>query len=751
MLSLRADHLADLAPFPGMARVLEDGLLLLVPMGEAELRRAIEAPALRVGLRLEPGLVDLLVRDVQGEPAALPLLSHVLRETWQRREGPTLTVAAYQGTGGVRHAVAQSAETLYEGMDEAQRVRLRGLLLRLVVPSEDGDPVRVRVARDKVAADDHYARLVEELVAARLLTVDGDSVEIAHEALFREWPRLRGWLDDDVDGQRLFRHLTGAADAWDSLGRPDSELYRGARLTRALEWRDHHAPVLVETEQAFLDASLALNQTDERRAEAQAAHERGVNRRLRGALGAVAVLLALAMVAGVAALGAADRAQRHQEQAEAAARVAGARQAGAQALAIEAPATSLLLALASLQADDSAASRDNFGAVLMRQPSLLAVRETNISAAGISGWESLTDDDSLAASDDGAFVAASDPVAGVRLFDASTLRPQDFPDQTPTSAVRVSPDSSLLATAVLARTHEVAEGIRVDPEPVRLYDMPGATHAASQLGGWPKSGSVDDALAFSGDGRRIAAGIILWRGGDESPTGVLSVWDLGDRDTPVFTLRLPVVEGVALSPDGQSVYAVVRDSRRVREYDVDTGRLVHSSSPPLLSGTEAQAVEVSPDGSTLAVATPSQIVQLDTRTLREGGPALTGQCGDITGVDFAPEGRLLLCASMDGGVTVWDAATGVQRGRLAPGTGSSAARFGGDGGTIFTGTEQLMKWDLSGARGLYAKGASTAAEREQLTFALAAPDGRTVARQRLGRSVVRRRPHRQGHRPCRPS
>ena len=102
VLSLRADHLGDLAPYPDIARVLEDGLYLLGPMSEPDLRSAIEGPARRAGLRLEPGLVDLLVREVEGEPAALPLLSHVLRETWERREGPTLTVDGYRATGGIR-------------------------------------------------------------------------------------------------------------------------------------------------------------------------------------------------------------------------------------------------------------------------------------------------------------------------------------------------------------------------------------------------------------------------------------------------------------------------------------------------------------------------------------------------------------------------------------------------------------------------------------------------------------------------
>lgn len=207
VVSMRADHLGDLAPYPSFARVLEEGMYLLGPMSEAELRSAIDGPARRAGLRLEPGLVDLLVREVEGEPAALPLLSHVLRETWERREGPTLTVAGYRATGGIRYAVSQSAETLYDAMDPSQRSQLRSLLRRLVMPTEDGDPVRARVPRTRVAADEDRARLVERLVEARLVIVDGDAVQIAHEALVRAWPRLRGWLDDDAEGQSLFRHL----------------------------------------------------------------------------------------------------------------------------------------------------------------------------------------------------------------------------------------------------------------------------------------------------------------------------------------------------------------------------------------------------------------------------------------------------------------------------------------------------------------------------------------------------------------
>ena len=108
---MRADHISSFAAHPAFPRLSESGLYVLAPMGESQLREAIEAPARQSGLRLEPGLVDLLVRDVEGEPGALPLLSHALRRTWERREGRVLTVEGYRATGGIRGAVAQSAES----------------------------------------------------------------------------------------------------------------------------------------------------------------------------------------------------------------------------------------------------------------------------------------------------------------------------------------------------------------------------------------------------------------------------------------------------------------------------------------------------------------------------------------------------------------------------------------------------------------------------------------------------------------
>ena len=208
VVALRADRTPELSGEPELARLLERGWYLLNAMDAAGLRTAIERPARQAGLLVEPGLVDLLLREVLDEPGALPLLSHSLVETWNRREGRTLTVDGYLASGGVRGSIAQSAEAVYGDVPLEQRDQLRDLLMRLVAPGPEGEPTRIRISRDRVVTRPEQERLVELLVGSRLLTSDDGNITLAHEALAREWPRLRGWLDDDVEGQRILHHLS---------------------------------------------------------------------------------------------------------------------------------------------------------------------------------------------------------------------------------------------------------------------------------------------------------------------------------------------------------------------------------------------------------------------------------------------------------------------------------------------------------------------------------------------------------------
>ena len=207
VVTLRADHLGEVTELPELAARVQAGIYLLGAMGEPQLRAAIEGPAAKAGLRLEPGLVDLLVRDVAGEPGALPLLSHALAETYERREGPVLTTAGYRAVGGVQGAVARAADEVVDSLPPEGRKAARDLFMRLVIPTETSDPIRQRVPRADLAVDATTAGVLDALVASRLVIADQDTVEVAHEAVCRAWPRLRAWLDEDRDGLRLHRHL----------------------------------------------------------------------------------------------------------------------------------------------------------------------------------------------------------------------------------------------------------------------------------------------------------------------------------------------------------------------------------------------------------------------------------------------------------------------------------------------------------------------------------------------------------------
>jgi DNA-binding SARP family transcriptional activator/WD40 repeat protein len=302
VIAVRSDHLGGLGVDAVFSRLVEQGLHLVTPLAGDLLREAIEKPAAFAGLRLEPGLVDILVRDCEGEPGALPLLSHALAETWRRRDGNVLTVEGYRASGGIRGAVARSADRLYDSLPPQQRAIVRSVLLRLVTTSPGGDPVRTPISSRNLLGDPERERVVALLVRSRLVTAEQDTFEVAHEALARAWPRLQSWLEDDTAGQRILRHLGASAEGWESLGRPATELYRGARLDTVLEWREATEPDLTQLERDFLDASIEQAASESRLLAERARREARQNRRLRASLAAAMALLLVSTMAGVVAV-----------------------------------------------------------------------------------------------------------------------------------------------------------------------------------------------------------------------------------------------------------------------------------------------------------------------------------------------------------------------------------------------------------------------------------------------------------------
>ncbi len=688
VIALRADRLSDVSAYPGFARLVERGLHLLGAMDEAGLREAIEAPARQSGLLVEQGLVDLLVREVEGEPGALPLLSHALQETWQRREGNTLTVAGYMATGGIRGAVAQSAEDVYGRLPPDQRHLVRDLLLRLVTPGAEGEPVRSKVPRRLVVvADPAQAQLIDMLVGSRLVTSDEGMVQLAHEALARAWPRLRAWLDDDIQGQRILHHVSDAADAWNSLGRPDSEVYRGVRLAQALEWQGHAHSELTATEREFLETSERLAAEEEQTAVQRAKHQARLIHRLRGVLVGAAALLVAALIAGALAVHQKGRAEDNAVNAVAAGTAAEAGRAGARALATDDVDTSMLLAVAAVRLDDSPETRSSLLAALAQHPELIA--STQMAGGAIISFD---------VSPDGRTVVTYDSANHVRLYEIGSgkllgefqagAEPQSSPMTT--GHIGFSPDGRSVAAQMAAPTRQ----------PVTLLDADNLKPLPIQPGGASQKRWQVIGVAYSGDGHHLAA--TMWRiqgsGSTLRPTSTWAVvWDLDAPRRPSARIRLDDghTSFVALSPDGRVLYTTAP----LTIHDLASGRSV-----PVGQVEPAGPLDMSPDGRLLASSGAPDVLLLDAETgaLRR---RLAADGAYVWTVNFSADGRRIAAVSdtLDG--LVWDVATGSLRARVPLKERGDMVDLSADGSTMYSSTMytagpdgSLRHWDLAGNR-----------------------------------------------------
>lgn len=665
VLALRADRLAALSAHRGFARLLEQGMHLLGDMDEQSLRTAVEGPARQAGLLLEPGLVDLLVQEVAGERGALPLLSHALAQTWEEREGRTLTVEGYRSSGGIQRAVAQTAERVFSDLDAEQQLAARDLLLRLVLPSAGHEPTHHPLPRRIAALDEVHERIIEVLAAARLVTSDDEVVSLAHESLARAWPRLRTWLEADAEGQLLLGHLSAAADSWQAMGRPDSELYRGVRLARALEWRQTTTAQLSATETAFLDAADALSRAESRSAEERLAVQNRTNRRLRALLVGVVVLLLVALGTGGVAL-------RESGRADEQARLATIRALSADSRAVQQddPELAVLLALEATSPAVTGGGPAPQAAVEALHGAVLSSRVVLVEE-GVGGG--------VAWSPTGELIATEGPedTGLVDLRDAATgASVASFPGHDiDINAVAFGP-SDVLATAGDDGALRVWQ--TGDQEPV--LEVPGRGEV------WGPS------FAQRGPLRVAAAWPLL---------GVVRI------ATATFAGSAPVVEEIrvpggphdtALSPDGTLVAIATGNGREARVVRVDTGRTLYR-----LRGHDGpvDAVAWSPDGRW--IATSGSVVRVRDASTGRTRHTLTEAGSAVTALAWAPDSRHLAAGGFDGDIRVYELTSGGARVAVSlAGTATNAGvvglAFSPDGTRLVSGdypAASTAVWDVS--------------------------------------------------------
>ncbi|NTV36285.1 MAG: hypothetical protein HGA53_04970, partial [Anaerolineaceae bacterium] len=326
LLTLRADFYGACAEYAPLRQLLSTNQEFIGAMSTQELRQAIEEPARLNGWSFEPGLVELILRDAGQEPGTLPLLSHALLETWKHRRGKTMLLESYAEAGGVQGAIAHTADRVYQhGLDLSEQEIARNIFLRLTTLGEGTQDTRRRADLGELISSPDQKKKVESVIRsladARLITIQENTVEVAHEALIREWPALRQWLEENRESLRTQRRIEDAAKEWVRLGKDQAQLIKGKKLAEAKEWADSSPLQISNLENEYLVASLEAAEKEmaeeasrkqreveksrqlvdvlRLRVEEQAEHTKRLKRRAYMLTAALAIAAVLAAAAGI--------------------------------------------------------------------------------------------------------------------------------------------------------------------------------------------------------------------------------------------------------------------------------------------------------------------------------------------------------------------------------------------------------------------------------------------------------------------
>jgi WD40 repeat protein/class 3 adenylate cyclase len=694
VIGLRGDFYGHCAVYPEFARLLAANQVLVGPMTPDELKRAIELPARRAGVRVEAALVDKLVAEVGEEPGALPLLSTALVELWFDQDDGRLRLESHERLGGMHGAVARLAESAYENLEDAQREAAQRLFLRLVTVGGEGVATRRRVPRPELdlAQSAVLASVVERLTEDRLLTAHEASIEIAHEALVREWPRLQGWLAEDAQGRELREHLTQSAKRWDESGREPSELYRGPRLAATADWAAPRTAEMNALESEFLDES-------KRQGELEAERQRRQNRRLRFALVGAGFLLAAAVVAGVLAL-----IQRGQARRSATAAVA--QSLGAQGVSESRIDLAMLLARGSVALDPTLRTRTDLLTTLLRVPPLVRTYHWNGNRNSLVAVS--PDGRMLAIDDNDGHTVVERTATGARIGTVHA------------DTIGFGPDGSLLT----------APGGALEGKPgvIEVRNARNSRLAVTRSIPFPRSFRIPHASVGEISAAKGLLAVELTHSHD-TPAGPITDrvglvqydYATGRLAAPVITLPETAGGFSYLGGNRELIYV---DGGSTTVLDARTGRRIRRY--PVGGAPFA----VTRDGRILAYADGVAVNFLHLRN-RKVTLGIGSQAGGVDQMTFTPDGNTLVTSGEDGQTLLWDVRSHTVRDTFTGHAGPIHAQaMSADGSTVYTGSfdTNVLGWDLTGGRSFPQSFQAIETDTGTRAWTLAiSPDSRAIA------------------------
>jgi WD40 repeat protein/transcriptional regulator with XRE-family HTH domain len=680
VIALRSDFYSHCAQYPLLRKAIAEEQEFIGQMTTEELRCAIEEPAKRGGWELEPGLVDILLQDVgahrsyEPEPGALPLLSHALLATWQRRRGRTLTLQGYRASGGVRGAIAETAESVFtDQLNQTQQELARDVFLRLTELGEGTEDTRRRATLSELARQPAETVLLRgvlnTLAEARLITLNENSAEVAHEALIREWQRLHGWLTQDREGLLLHRHLTESAYEWETRRHDPSDLYRGARLAQAREWAADNEERLNDLERSFLANSIEQEEHDALEREALRQRELMVAQELLKVQSRVAsqfrqrfFFLASAFTLAITLVVVVVFFWRQASQNALEARSREIASAAINNLADD-PERSILLALQAIKTSHTVEAENALHRSIMESRLRLVLHHDG------EVW-------SVAYSPDGRLIGTASQDKTARIWDSATgkLLLTLKGHTASVNGIAFSPDGKQVATCSDDHTAKVWDSttgkllLTFSGHTDRVYRItfsPDGKYLATtsedqsakiwdaftgrELLTLTKDGEVFYDISYSQDGKRI----VTSDENMETSKSILRVWD---ADTGKELLDLPIdggyPRGVAFSPDGTRLAAIDAGISNGKVWDAATGKVLLNGLPDPKNGL--LDITFSSDGKLAASGGYDQKARIWDVTNGRVLYTLIGHTNPIQGVAINPDRTRLATASWDHTVRVWD-------------------------------------------------------------------------------------------------